>query len=70
MDFELNENQKMIANTAKQIASEFGPQYWREKDEKGEFGQEFWNALGTAGFTGIVIPEEYGGSGGGPRSCL
>ena len=65
MDFELNENQKMIANTAKQIASEFGPQYWREKDEKGEFGQEFWNALCKAGFPGIVIPEEYGGSGGG-----
>ena len=65
MDFELNENQKMIANTAKQIATEFGPQYWREKDEKGEFGQEFWNAICEAGFTGIVIPEEYGGSGGG-----
>lgn len=65
MDFQFNENQKMIANTAKQIATEFGPQYWREKDEKGEFGQEFWKALCEAGFPGIVIPEEYGGSGGG-----
>ena len=63
MDFELNENQKMIANTARQIATEFGPQYWREKEERGEFGGEFWKAISEAGFTGIVIPEEYGGSG-------
>jgi acyl-CoA dehydrogenase len=65
MDFELNERQKMIANAAKQIGSEFGPLYWREKEEKGEFGQEFWDAICEAGFPGIVIPEEYGGSGGG-----
>ena len=65
MNFELNERQKMIANSAKELASEFGPEYWRKKDQQGEFGAEFWKALCEAGFLGIVIPEEYGGSGNG-----
>jgi acyl-CoA dehydrogenase len=65
MDFELNETQRMIANSARQIAAEFGPEYWRKKDEKGEFGAEFWKAIADAGFLGIVIPEEFGGSGNG-----
>jgi acyl-CoA dehydrogenase len=65
MDFELTEHQRMIANSAKEIGAEFGPEYWRKKDQKGEFGGEFWKAICNAGFLGIVIPEEYGGSGNG-----
>ena len=65
MDFELNETQQMIANTAREIGAEFSPEYWRKKEEKGEFPAEFWKAICSAGFLGIVIPEEYGGSGGG-----
>ncbi len=65
MDFELTENQRMIANAAREIATEFGPEYWRKKEEKHEFGSEFWKAICDAGFPGIVIPEEYGGSGSG-----
>lgn len=63
MDFDFTEEQKMIANTAKKIAQDFEPEYWRHKEEKGEFGEEFWKAISEAGFVGIVIPEEYGGSG-------
>ncbi|GAB6274609.1 MAG: acyl-CoA dehydrogenase family protein [Peptococcaceae bacterium] len=63
MDFNFTEEQKMIANTAKKIARDFGPEYWRHKEEKGEFGEEFWKAISEAGFLGIIIPEEYGGSG-------
>jgi acyl-CoA dehydrogenase len=63
MDFELTEEQKMIANSAKEIAQEFGPEYWREKEEKAEFASEFWKVISDAGFTGIVIPQEYGGAG-------
>jgi acyl-CoA dehydrogenase len=65
MNFELNERQQMIANSAREIASEFGPEYWRKKDDGGEFAEEYWKALCEAGFVGIVIPEEYGGSGNG-----
>ncbi len=70
MDFNLTEEQKMIANSAREIAKEFGPEYWRGKEEKGEFASEFWKVISDAGFTGIVIPEEYGGAGRGITELL
>ena len=63
MDFELTTEQKMIVETAADIARDFGPEYWREKDKKHEFPEDFWKSLGEAGFTGIVIPESHGGGG-------
>jgi acyl-CoA dehydrogenase len=63
MNFELTAEQKMIVETAKEIAIDFGPEYWREKDKKHEFPEEFWKSLVEAGFTGIVIPEKYEGGG-------
>ena len=70
MNFEFSEEQKMIADAAKDIAKDFPPEYWREKDEKGEFGEEFWKAISDAGFVRIVIPEEYGGAGMGMTELL
>jgi len=70
MDFNFTEEQKMIANTAKEIAKNFPPEYWREKDLKEEFGEEFYKAIGKAGFTGMVIPEKYGGAGKGVTELL
>ena len=63
MDFELTAEQKMIVQTAADIAHDFGPEYWREKDKKHEFPEDFWKSLIEAGFTGIVVPEKYGGGG-------
>jgi len=63
LDFELNVEQRMIVKTASEIAQDFGPEYWREKDKNHEFPEDFWKALVEAGFPGIVIPEKYGGSG-------
>ncbi|MHC1636430.1 MAG: acyl-CoA dehydrogenase family protein [Candidatus Methanospirareceae archaeon] len=63
MDFEFTEEQKMIMRVAREIAEDFPPEYWREKEEKKEFGEEFWRAISEAGFVGIVIPEEHGGAG-------
>jgi acyl-CoA dehydrogenase len=70
MDFNFTEEQKMIANTAREIAKSFPPEYWREKDLKEEFGEEFYKAIGEAGFTGMVIPEKYGGAGKGITELL
>ena len=70
MDFGLSEEQKMITHSAKEIAREFGPEYWREKEEKGEFASEFWRVISKAGFTGIIIPEEFGGAGRGITELL
>jgi len=63
LDFQLTAEQKMIVQTATDIARDFGPEYWREKDKKHEFPEDFWKSLIEAGFTGIVIPEKYGGGG-------
>jgi acyl-CoA dehydrogenase len=53
----------MIVDTAKDIAQDFGPEYWREKDKKHEFPEDYWKSLVDAGFTGIIIPESCGGGG-------
>ena len=70
MNFEFNEEQRMIANAARDIAKDFPPEYWREKEENGEFAEEFFKAISDAGFMGIVIPEEYGGGGYGITELL
>jgi acyl-CoA dehydrogenase len=63
LDFELSAEQKMIVQTAKDVAKDFGPEYWREKDKKHEFPEDYWKSLVEAGFPGIVVPEKYGGGG-------
>jgi len=70
MDFSFTEEQKMIANSAREIAKDFPPEYWREKDLREEFGGEFWKAISKAGFTGLIIPEKYGGLGKGMTELL
>jgi acyl-CoA dehydrogenase len=70
LNFEFNEEQRMIANAARDIAKDFPPEYWREKEENGEFAEEFFKAVCEAGFMGIVIPEEYGGGGYGMTELL
>ncbi|MDY6780809.1 MAG: acyl-CoA dehydrogenase family protein [Halobacteria archaeon] len=63
MDFEEPREHSMIRSTAEEIADEYGPEYWREKEEEGEFAADFWDELGDAGFHGLLVPEEYGGAG-------
>ncbi len=61
MDFELTEEEKMVVQAAADIAKDFGPEYWREKEKNHEFPEDFWKTLIEAGFPGIIIPEKYGG---------
>ena len=63
MTSETSTEHSMISSTATEIATEFGPEYWREKEENGEFAAGFWDELGEAGFHGLLVPEEYGGAG-------
>lgn len=59
----MTNEQKMIVQAASEIAQDFSPEYWREKDKNHEFPANFWKALVEAGFVGMVIPEKYGGGG-------
>ncbi len=53
----------MIVQAALEIAKDFPPEYWREKDKTHTFPDDFWKALIEAGFVGILIPEKFGGGG-------
>lgn len=63
MNFELNENQQMIAKMVK----DFGEKEIRPNvlkwDEEEHFPVDVMKKLGEMGLLGIFIPEEYGGSG-------
>ncbi len=63
MDFRLNEEQRMMIETARQIGANFGLEYWRDHDAKKAFPTEYWKAVCDAGLCGVALPEEHGGSG-------
>jgi len=49
------------------IARSFGPDYFQQQVDAGSNAQELWDALGSHGFLGVHLPQEYGGGGGGLR---
>lgn len=57
------ENLKMIAETARDFAEKNIRPNIMEWDESQTFPVELFHQLGEMGFMGIVVPEEYGGSG-------
>lgn len=63
MNFDLTEEQGMLAETARRVGEKFGLDYWRELDARKEFPAAIWQAICDAGLCGVAVPEEYGGSG-------
>ncbi len=63
MDFALTEPQEMIRKEVAALARSFPPEYWLDKDRRGEYPWEFVKAFAAGGWLGIVVPEAYGGSG-------
>ncbi|MDH4223435.1 MAG: acyl-CoA dehydrogenase [candidate division Zixibacteria bacterium] len=63
MDFELSEDQKMIKEAAREFASEKLAPRAQEFDEKEEIPKELYKELADLGYMGMLMPEEYGGSG-------
>ncbi|MFY9469632.1 MAG: acyl-CoA dehydrogenase family protein, partial [Solirubrobacterales bacterium] len=63
MDFALTDEQESIRRAARELAATFGDDYWRERDAAHEFPWDFYAAFAEAGWLGIAIPAEYGGSG-------
>ena len=63
MDFALTEQQAIIRKEVAALARSFTPDYWLERDRKAEYPWEFVRAFARAGWLGMIIPEEYGGSG-------
>lgn len=63
MHFELNENQKMIAQMVRDFAEKEIRPHFMEWDETQEFPVHIFKKLGELGLMGVFVPEEYGGSG-------
>ncbi len=63
MDFELTGAQEEIVRGVRALCQRFPDDYWREKDARHEFPHDFYAAVAQAGYLGVAIPEEYGGSG-------
>ena len=63
MDFSYTDDQKAIRDSIVKVCEPFGDEYWLQRDEKGGFPQDFYDALAEGGWMGICIPEAYGGSG-------
>jgi acyl-CoA dehydrogenase len=63
MDFDQSDTQQVIRSQVGDLCKKFPPTYWRDKDKKKEYPQEFVDALTQAGWLAALIPEKYGGAG-------
>lgn len=62
-DFSINENQRMVGQMARDFAEKNIRPYVMEWDETQHFPAELFKQLGELGMMGVVVPEQYGGSG-------
>lgn len=63
MFFSQTENQRMIAETIRQFADKHIRPQMMEWDESQHFPIEVFHQLGELGLMGVLVPEQYGGSG-------
>ncbi len=65
MDFALNEEQKMIRNSARDFLKSECPKSVVRELEESDFGYlpELWNKMAGLGWLGLPVPEEYEGTG-------
>lgn len=63
MDFSISEDHRAIREAVSAVVRKFDDEYWLARDDDGEFPREFHRAMAEAGWLGITMPQEYGGSG-------
>jgi alkylation response protein AidB-like acyl-CoA dehydrogenase len=63
MEFSTEEITQQVAHTARDFAAQYIKPHVMEWDEKQEFPRELFTRLGELGMMGVLVPEEYGGSG-------
>src|SRR6266852_2784058 len=62
MNVSPTDNRQSLRAAIERICARFGDDYWLARDRDGGFTEDFHRAFAEAGFLGICIPEEYGGS--------
>ena len=60
---EYTQEQSIMADFISKLAKHYSRDYWLAKADNKEFPQEMWNEIADNGYFGLVIPEEYGGTG-------
>lgn len=63
LSFDQTDNQKMVAQMAKDFAEKHIRPYVMEWDEAQTFPKETMKEMGKLGLLGVLVPEEYGGAG-------
>jgi len=63
MDFSYSETQKMIAETVRDFGAQHIKPHMMDWDDNQEFPVHVFKALGELGLMGVLVPEEFGGSG-------
>ncbi|MFU8856850.1 MAG: acyl-CoA dehydrogenase [Deferrisomatales bacterium] len=63
MNFELDDIQTMVRDTARKFAREEVAPYAAEMDKAAAFRMDLVRQMGELGFLGVAIPEEFGGGG-------
>ncbi len=63
MDFSITDDQEAIRLNIGKICARFDDGYWLQKDREGGFPSDFYRAFADAGWLGICIPSQFGGSG-------
>ncbi len=57
------EDMEAIRQGVRAVMARFDDEYWLQRDEDGVFPHAFHKAMAAAGWLGITMPQEYGGSG-------
>ena len=63
MNFEMNENQQMIAQMIRDFGAKEITPFRKDWDDNQHFPLELFKKLGELGLMGVLVPTEYGGSG-------
>jgi acyl-CoA dehydrogenase len=63
LDFEESDEQKLLRESLSSLTSQYSDEYWRMKDEAGEFPQDYFQALADSGWFKLNIPQDIGGAG-------
>lgn len=61
MQFELTKEQQMMQKAAREFARKELAPYALEREEAGKWPYDVWEKMRKLGYTGLVVPEEYGG---------
>jgi len=63
MEFSRDEITQQVAHTARDFANQYIKPHVMEWDETQEFPRQLFKEMGNLGMMGVLVPEEYGGSG-------